>query len=257
MKTLSRLALLLAIFLLFTACSSTPPQTEQDSTTILSDTLRESVELPKITAEEVMLSYPVDEPWTLTNGEGETLRYEGNNQFSGSIEILEKYPPGYTGYPPTHLRIRIPASNSFTFELDSSAQIQDIMFTVYDIVGEDEEGELFSYVRGTGISAITMDMLGTEVRGENLDCTVHVREYSSQWSIVLEAEEASYMSVFSQRGTAEATLDTDGINTVAQIRQWHDLEEPRDIPMTGGQPLKLTNLQAEDITLIEAEPYED
>lgn len=95
MKRFALFALLLSLLLSLCACRSSLPQSDQEDT-ILSDTLREGLELPEMTAEEVFLHYPVKEKWTLTNAEGETLRYDGIGQFSGSIEILEEYPPGYS-----------------------------------------------------------------------------------------------------------------------------------------------------------------
>ncbi len=256
MRRIAAFVLLLSLLFTLCACRSSIPQSNQNSADVLSDTLRQGLEVPEISAEEVMLSYPVDEAWTLTNAEGETLRYDGT-QFSGSIEILEKYSAGYNGYPPSHLQIRIPASNSFTFQLDEPGKTIRTGFTIYDLIQDGAEHEIYGVAEGLGLSTAVIDTLGVEIRGENMTGKACTREYSQDWMFSLEAESASYMSIFSQPFSTEAVLDTDGDNADIWIEHKYMLELPRNISALEGMPLKLTNLQSEDMTLIEAVPYED
>ncbi len=256
MRRFATFILLLSLLFSLCACRSSLPQRDGD-TTILSDTLRDGLEVPELEAIDMILMYPVRKVWTLTNAEGETLHYNGAHQFSGSMEILEQGDPPYSGYPATHLYIQIPVSKSLTIVLDEPTQPNEPGFTVFASALDDSDNVFYFRIEGSGVSTITMDTLGVEVRGENMDCALSAEVYPKNWTVSLDAEDASHMSIFAPRNSSEAILDTDGINTAAHVKKRYPIIDPVDFPMTDGQPLKLTNLQAEDITLIEAEPYED
>ncbi len=257
MRRIAAFVLLLSLLFTLCACRSSTPQSDHDDTAILSDTLREGLEVPELEAIDMILMYPVSKVWTLTNAEGETLHYNGAYQFSGDMEILEQGDPPYSGYPATHLHIQIPVSKSLTIVLDEPTQPNEPGFTIFASTPDNSDSAFYFRIEGTGVSTIMMDTLGVEVRGENMNCSLSAEVYPENWTVALEAESASHMSIFAPRSSSEAILDTDGINTAAHVKKRYPIIDPIVFPMTDGQPLKLTNLQAEDMALIEAVPYED
>jgi len=259
MKRIATFILLLPLLVSLCACTQAPsPEVLfPEGVAEVTRSLREGVELPEISARYVSLHCPLKVEWTLINAEGKTLHHKGGGKFSGTMRVAEKYPPGLEGFPPISQCIRIPASSSFAILLDASAQSQDVRFTIYDMVEGFAENELHSTVDGSGISTIIIDTLGIEVRGTNLECTVRTQAQSAHRNISLNATEASYMSVFVHPSNTEAILDTDGRQAYTRISDELGLVVGQKIHLTDGQPLKLTNLQAEDMALIEAVPYED
>lgn len=250
MKKSAILALLFSLLTFFAACSPTP-QVKPVSTTILSDTLREGLEVPEMIHQSVQLTYYAVGSFTVTNAEGQTLRVD-DSRFSGDMEVLDH---GF--YVPSPFWVEIPASSSFTITLDAPSESESAEIFIYGISPPDDSN-FYSGAQGTGFSTIVIDTLGTEIRGEKMDCFIcTAQECTALVNINLEATDASHLSIFCKPGSSSAILDTDGIDSCAQVHSFGLANADETHPMVEGIPLKLTNLQSEDITLIQAEPYED
>lgn len=201
--------------------------------------------------QSVQLTYYAVGSFSVTNAEGQTLRVD-DSRFSGDMEVLDH---GF--YIPSPFWVEIPASSSFTITLDAPSDSELAEIFIYGI-SLPEDNNFFSGAQGIGFSTIVIDTLGTEVRGENMDCFIcTAQECAELVNITLEAKDARHLSIFCKPGSSSAILDTDGAAPCAKVQTFERNNTTETYPMAEGIPLKLTKLWSADITRIQAEPYED